>query len=359
MRPDRTSHVRRTSCVALGTLAALACWSSAQAGAKVRPPPPPATLSVVAGVLTFGYSGNANDVVSISLSAGAYVVTESGDTMIADQGCSTVSPNQASCDAAGVASLSFDTGPGTDTVNVQPSVPVPTTAALGDGSDWFRSGPSDDAIDGGFGEDRVDYAAASGPVAIDLGAGTQTGWGNDTFTGIEKAMGSRYGDTITGGPTKNEIYGQGGNDLIQGLGGDDVIFGGEGNDTLIGGEGNDKLSGEAGNDTIDGTAGEDTALFARARAVSASLMTGTATGEGTDTLLNIDELWGSRGNDTLVGNDEPNVLQGTGGDDILTGNGGDDTLLGQAGADTFDGGDGSDTCDFDPLVDLTSVNCEA
>jgi hypothetical protein len=34
-------------------------------------------------------------------------------------------------------------------------------------------------------------------------------------------------------------------------------------------------------------------------------------------------------------------------------------LLGQLGADSFDGGLGTDTCDFDPLTDLASSNCEA
>jgi Ca2+-binding RTX toxin-like protein len=349
---------RTSSCIVLASVVALTWWFEGQALAKVKVPPPPATIAAVDGVLTFGSTGAANDAVSVALSGGAYVVTESGDTLLPGDGCVAVSATQASCDAAGIASLSFDTGPGTDTVNLQPSVTAPTTAMLGDGPDWLRSGPSDDVIDGGAGEDRLDYSFATAPVTIDLGAGTQTGWGNDTFAGIEKAMGSKYGDTIVGGPTKNEIYGQGGNDLVEGLGGDDVIYGGDGNDTLIGGDGNDNMSGEAGNDTIDGTVGEDIAAFARARGVSASLVSGIATGEGTDTLLNVDELWGSRMNDTLTGNDDPNVLLGAGGDDVLLGNGGDDTLLGQAGADSFDGGDGTDRCDFDLLSDISTINCE-
>ena len=343
------------------TLAAGALLTPAligRASAKITPPPPPATISVADGVLTYGSTGSANDVVTFSLTSGAYVVTESGDTLTPGDGCTAITSNQVSCDATTVTSLGIDTGPGTDTVNLLTTVPVIATVALGDGPDWFRSGPQDDTVDGGAGEDRVDYQYATGPVTLDLGAGTETGWGSDTFTGIEKAMGSKYGDTILGGPTKNEMYGQGGPDDVEGLGGDDVLYGGDGNDTLIGGDGNDTLSGEAGNDTVDGTTGEDVAAFARARGVTASLVTGSSTGEGADTLLNVDELWGSRMPDTLVGDDNANVLIGSAGNDTLTGNGGDDRLLGQTGADSFDGGDGTDTCDFDPLADLSSANCE-
>jgi large repetitive protein len=105
---------------------------------------------------------------------------------------------------------------------------------------------------------------------------------------------------------------------------------------------------------VDGSTGPDKVSYRFAqRAVTANLNTGTATGEGTDTLIGIENLIGSRQNDNLTGDAGSNVLHGSAGDDILSGDAGDDTLNGGEGADTLDGGKGSDTCDGE-----SEVNCE-
>ena len=61
---------------------------------------------------------------------------------------------------------------------------------------------------------------------------------------------------------------------------------------------------------------------------------------------NIDGLRGTVFDDSLAGDERPNVLQGNHGNDTLAGNGGDDTLTGGAGDDLIDGGAGRDTAMF-------------
>jgi Tol biopolymer transport system component len=114
-------------------------------------------------------------------------------------------------------------------------------------------------------------------------------------------------------------------DLIKGKGGADTLIGGAGDDTLIGGT------------------GRDTASFTHATSgVTASLQAGTATGEGNDTLLQIENLFGSEQGDGLTGDKYANQLSGASGDDLLAGGKGIDTLVGGEGADTLSGGKGGD-----------------
>ena len=47
---------------------------------------------------------------------------------------------------------------------------------------------------------------------------------------------------------------------------------------------------------------------------------------GTDVLINIQNVTGGAGNDTIIGDDNANVLNGGLGNDTITGNGGDDTI---------------------------------
>ena len=65
---------------------------------------------------------------------------------------------------------------------------------------------------------------------------------------------------------------------------------------------------------------------------------------------------GSRGSDTLTGDDasnnnDSNTLEGRGGNDTLTGNGGNDILKGGEGRDTLKGGVGDDMLDGGPGAD--------
>src|SRR3954454_12084195 len=81
-----------------------------------------------------------------------------------------------------------------------------------------------------------------------------------------------------------------------------VLLGGNGHDELTGNAEDDYLSGGFGNDTLDGGGGRNVADFGgAAAAVTVNLATGTATGQGMDTLTNIQDVTGSQGSDWIVG----------------------------------------------------------
>lgn len=213
--------------------------------------------------------------------------------------------------------------------------------------------------------------------------------------------GNGLGNLLTGNAGNNRLAGLAGNDTLDGGAGRDTLDGGAGNDTYIvdttadtildssgidtvissvsyslagrGGIENLTLSGtghinatgnaldnvivaNAGNNRLDGGAGSDTASYAGAASgvtVSLAVTGAQATGgSGTDTLVNIENLEGSRHDDVLTGTSGANRLVGGAGNDRLTGGGGDDTLEGGAGNDTLvdtsgedemNGGAGNDT----------------
>ncbi len=91
--------------------------------------------------------------------------------------------------------------------------------------------------------------------------------------------------------------------------------------------------------------GRDRAAYADATAgVSLSLYkTVQVTVMGSDILTGIEDLEGSRFNDTLIGDANDNRLLGGDGNDSLHGGAGADMLFGGAGNDNLDGGDRNDT----------------
>ncbi len=196
------------------------------------------------------------------------------------------------------------------------------------GNDNLLGGAGDDVLDGGLGTDSSSYSTASGSVQVDLSAATATGAdGTDTLIGIENIMGSSYDDTLIGDDGNNSLAGS------------------SGSDTVTGGAGNDYLAGGAGDDVLDGGTGTDTASYNGAGgSVQVDLGAGTTSGaEGTDTLINIENITGSSHNDTLIGSDTNNNLAGGLGSDTLTGGAGNDTLAGGLGNDSLAGGLGNDS----------------
>ena len=113
-----------------------------------------------------------------------------------------------------------------------------------------------------------------------------------------------------------------------------TLTGTNGADHLEGRGGNDFLIGNGGADIMDGGLGNDFAVYTNsANGVTVDLIAGTATGQGTDTLIAIENIDGSMRQDTIrLGN----------GGEFANGNGEDDSIWGRAGADTLFGGDGHD-----------------
>ena len=132
--------------------------------------------------------------------------------------------------------------------------------------------------------------------------------GPDTW--IERATGGVGDDHITGNIIDNELVGKAG---------DDTLLGGPGNDTLHGGPGGDVLDGHTGSDTAD--------YFDSPARVTVNLHTGQAGGGDAagDTLISIENLTGSRFQDTLIGAANDNILEGGPGADRLEGGPGRDT----------------------------------
>jgi glucose/arabinose dehydrogenase/PKD repeat protein len=178
----------------------------------------------------------------------------------------------------------------------------------------------------------------SGAQSHDIVTGATPSTYMATFTATSKAC------TKTGTSNSETISGTSGADVICGGGGNDTIKGSGGNDTLLGEGGNDTLLGGTGNDTLNGGTGNDTASYSGSlTAVTASLATNSATGEGSDTFVGVENLLGSSKTDTLTGSNTNNKLTGGGGSDTESGGLGNDTVIGSGGADFLYGEDGDDT----------------
>ncbi|MFN3525073.1 MAG: calcium-binding protein [Paracoccus sp. (in: a-proteobacteria)] len=155
--------------------------------------------------------------------------------------------------------------------------------------------------------------------------------GNDTFYLSDQA---------------DRANGLGGNDTLFGFGGNDTLGGGAGNDQLYGDGGDDWLLMDSGNDTLDGGPGRDwVSLAGEARAARIDLAVTVAqdTGYGRDVIVNVENLHGGMGHDTLLGNAQDNVIRGGMGNDRILGRQGNDRLEGNQGNDYIEGGLGSDT----------------
>ena len=142
-------------------------------------------------------------------------------------------------------------------------------------------------------------------------------------------IGTNAAETLTGTASADNLAGNGGNDTLQGLAGNDVLVGGPGNDVLNGGPGNDQV------------------VYYRepgTRGVNVDLTTGRATDTSgnTDTLTDIETVYGSARADTILGSAGNDFLFGREGADRIDGRGGNDILVGDAGNDVLIGGAGDD-----------------
>lgn len=209
----------------------------------------------------------------------------------------------------------------------------------GSGHDTIFGEADIDVLVGGAGNDRlrggtdaydqVQYVYSPSAVVVDLAAGTATGNGFDRLDSIEGVVGSQFDDTLLGSDVTNGFIGMQGDDHIDGRGGSDIV------------ENN-----------------------FRPDPVTVDMAAGTVTGQGSDTLADIESVSGSDGPDVMTGSDANDSLTGRGGDDHIDGRGGDDDLAGSEGNDYIDGGPGTnDTAnggaDTDTCVNAeTVIDCE-
>jgi Ca2+-binding RTX toxin-like protein len=139
--------------------------------------------------------------------------------------------------------------------------------------------------------------------------------------------------TLTDGLTVGLVGGSSDDFTLTGLNANpEAIASGEGKDTISGGTG--------GNDTVDYSNSD--------AAVTVDLSTNTVSGGYAtgDTISGIENVFGSKFNDTLTGNSGDNKLYGFDGDDTIHGGDGKDTLDGGTGTDHLFGDAGDDTLIF-------------
>lgn len=332
------------------------------------------TASLVGTTLTITGDAAADNI-SISVSSGNLVVTDSTD-----------SPSQVYSGAeSGVTAIIVNAGGGNDMVTVQSTVPSTKLVTLrGDGdNDALTGGPGNDTLEGGAGDDTLAGGAGNDTYkysgAGDLGSDSITenpivpgpdnsvdtldfttlaqGIRSDTSsrgagldisltttqdvsldpntlavllrltlssgTGIENVLGTPYTDNITGNDRNNRIEGRNGNA--------DKLYAADGNDTVDGGAGDaDCVHGEEGNDVEYGGAGN-------ADSVGHDFFgSGGRDDSGNDT------IYGGSGNDSCGGDSGADVVYGELGNDYVLGGSENDTLYGGGGMDTVWAGSGQD-----------------
>ncbi|MBX9778593.1 MAG: hypothetical protein K2Y71_29835 [Xanthobacteraceae bacterium] len=119
----------------------------------------------------------------------------------------------------------------------------------GSGNDTLTGGAGADTLIGGDGFDTVSYASATTAVHVPLaGVGAIGDAQGDTYSGIDRIVGSQFGDTLIADDSGIVIDAGGGNDDLWGGAGLDVLNGGSGDDWLEGGLGLDILTGGGGAD---------------------------------------------------------------------------------------------------------------
>ena len=137
----------------------------------------------------------------------------------------------------------------------------------GNGNDLIFAGafgnPDADRLDGGAGQDTVDFSQGKEGVHIVLDVNGNDVFnppsGNndvDTLVGIEHIIGTNYDDAIAGNASANMLYGGANADLLSGGAADDTLYGGTQDDTLNGDAGADLLYGGDGDDILVGDFGD-------------------------------------------------------------------------------------------------------
>ncbi|MGJ0359846.1 hypothetical protein NG785_09320 [Aliarcobacter cryaerophilus] len=230
-------------------------------------------------------------------------------------------------------------------------------------------------------QDTIDYSNYTNRVQIDLANGNAkvdllnnnfaSGTKDDTFYGIDNAIGTNQADTIYGGSGVNTIWAGSGADTIYTGSGADTIYGEAGDDIIhmqsVANSVGNFVDGGAGFDTVSYDGLDERVVINMQGVTNVAVQVGNTTNHHTITSIeNIigtaqnDTITGSEGVNTFVGMDGSDTIYGIGGNnliyggtqernststsaDLLVGGTGDDTIYGAAGADDLRGGLGDDT----------------
>jgi hypothetical protein len=160
----------------------------------------------------------------------------------------------------------------------------------------------------------------------------------DAFEGDDQLSGGSGNDILFANKGNDKLFGDGGNDDLYADEGDDQLSGGDGNDILHADEGNDWISGDAGQDQIFGGPGRNTILGGTGRDFAIGASGDDDISGGTDA----DWLSGGPGHDTVTGEAGNDLIGGGDGNDLLHGEVGRDKIHGGSGRDDLRGGIGDD-----------------
>ena len=234
--------------------------------------------------------------------------------------------------AGPAASGRVQTGEDPDCFGIEPTI----TGTAGD--DVIRGTNGFDVISGLEGNDVI--RGRGGANFICAGDGDDLVYGGPSFDAIESSTGA------------DKAFGRGADDLLMETNGPEgppppggvyVHVGDVSPDEFYGGPGKDLLTEDGGNDLLDGGDGLDTFLgIFNYSPMVVDLMTGHVTsGRGDlNTLASIENAYGGLYADVIVGSEGPNVLAGLFTPDIVYGEGGADLLLAMTDGDVLDGGAG-------------------
>jgi Ca2+-binding RTX toxin-like protein len=298
-----------------------------------------------------------------------WLVTETGASLTAGAGCTTVDAQSVTCPAP-------QPDPSSNSVSNRVAV------ALGDMQDWASGATAC------FFREVEPFASCE--LSIDGGDGDDEVIGNDDSDTVSELRGGEGADVLVGGDAGSRLWGGAGDDLLQGSPSTlSSLDGGTGADTIVGNGPYDKvvytdrvrrvfvsLNGRRD----DGEAGENDLVLDVENVVTGSgadVIVGDShanlilAGNGNDLVLagagrdrifadvcyppdeepfadriygqdGADDLWGCGGNDLLGGGPGPDYLEAGTGLDRVSGADGSDRIYGDAGGDALFGGNGAD-----------------
>ena len=359
----------------------------------------PSAINGTGNTLANALVGNsAANVLNGKTGADKMVGGDGSDIYYVDHAGDVVTETNAAASTGGTDSVYSSLGSYTLGVNVENGRIMATGSAnlIGNGlNNVLYAGAGNNVLHGGAGSDTVDYSYATSAVRVNLGvtiAQATAGSGSDTLISIEGLTGSRYNDLLIGNTVANVLNGHAGADRMFGGNGSDIYYvdhagdvvtetnatastGGTdsvysslgsytlgvnvengrimatGSANLIGNGLNNVLYAGAGNNVLHGGAGSDTVDYSYATSavrVNLGVTIAQATaGSGSDTLIAIERLTGSKYNDVLSGSTGNNKINGGAGNDILSG---------AAGLDIFRFSNAlSATANVDTIKDFASV----
>jgi Ca2+-binding RTX toxin-like protein len=216
----------------------------------------------------------------------------------------------------------------------------------GEGDDNLYAGQGNDILQGGNGNDLYYLSYESTDLTNDAISGETADGGTDTAYAIFSvdALADNVENLILAGTANLYAIGNSANNAIYGNTGNNFLVGGAGDDSLSGGDGNDtylfNTDVAQGNDAINEvtSAGVDSIVFSGVQAVNIDLSVTIAQTVNSNlvlTVLNLENVTGGTGNDTIAGNSQNNIFNGGSGNDTFVFGSVGMTTLTQLGIDSI------------------------